>query len=127
MKYLLDTHTLLWVYEDSPKLSEKVRQIIADNSSLKYISVASFWEIAIKLGAGKLKIDGGLLAIESLSDESGLMVLPVKREYIRPLPDMPFHHKDPFDRLLIATAIVENMTLITTDENIHKYDLTALW
>jgi PIN domain nuclease of toxin-antitoxin system len=127
MKYLIDTHVLIWVAENSPKLSEEAKRVILDKSNPIYVSVCSFWEIAVKLGTGKLRVDGGLAEIERLSDENEFMVLPIKREYLRLLPDMPLHHKDPFDRLLISTAVSEDMTLITIDENIPKYDLNVLW
>jgi PIN domain nuclease of toxin-antitoxin system len=127
MKYLIDTHVLIWVTENSPKLSMEAKRIILDKNISIYVSVCSFWEIAIKLGTGKIKIDGGLSEIERLSDENDFISLPLKREYFHLLPEMPFHHRDPFDRLLITSSIIEDMTLITNDENIQKYNLKLLW
>jgi len=126
-KYLIDTHVLIWVAENSSNLSVEAKRIILDKTNPIYVSVCSFWEIAIKLGTGKIKIDGGLSEIERLSDENEFILLPIKREHFHLLPNMPFHHKDPFDRLLIASAITEDMTLITDDDNIKKYNSKVLW
>jgi PIN domain nuclease of toxin-antitoxin system len=109
--------------EDSPRLSETVRNAIKDKASEKYVSVASAWEVALKLGAGKLKIDGGLQKFFEIIDDYGFSTLAVEREYLLRMLDLPEHHKDPFDRLLIATAIAENMAMITSDQNIQKYDI----
>jgi PIN domain nuclease of toxin-antitoxin system len=127
MKCLLDTNVLIWITENSTILSEKARQAIADRKNLKYFSIISFWEIALKLGKNSLNIEGGLTAVERLADESGFIILPVKREYIRLLSDMPFHHKDPFDRLLVSSAMVEGMTIITSDSEIPMYDVKVIW
>ena len=127
MKYLLDTHVVLWLAENSPLLSEKAKTVILDESTEKYVSIASVWEIAIKLGNRKLQLDGGLPEFFRMIDDNGFVTLPVERKYLQLIPDLSEHHKDPFDRLLIATAITEDMTLITIDENIQKYDLLWLW
>jgi PIN domain nuclease of toxin-antitoxin system len=127
MKYLIDTHVLLWITENSSKLPDKIKNIVLDERNSIYVSIVSAWEIAIKLGTGKLKVEGGLPEIKRLSDENGFIMLSVDWEYIHLLRNMPVHHKDPFDRMLIATAVTEGMTLITIDENIHKYNLSVLW
>ncbi len=107
MKYLLDTHTLLWFFHNDPKLPESTKDIICSNVDVS-VSMASFWEIAIKKSIGKLDIS------ESVSDLEQLRLLP-------------FIHRDPFDRLLISTAVEENLTLVTCDEKIQKYNLNILW
>ncbi|MCL2800954.1 MAG: type II toxin-antitoxin system VapC family toxin [Treponema sp.] len=127
MKYLLDTHVVLWLAENSPLLSDKAKTLILDINTEKYVSIASAWEIAIKLGNRKLQLDGGLPEFFRMIDDNGFFTLPVAREYLRLVPNLSEHHKDPFDRLLIATAMTEDMTLITIDENIQKYDLPWLW
>jgi PIN domain nuclease of toxin-antitoxin system len=128
-KYLVDTHVVLWRAENSDKLTDNMKVALSDKSSEKYVSIASAWEIAIKLGKKNfnLEIDGGLPEFYRMIDEGGYITLSVEREHLELVPDMPLYHKDPFDRLLIATAISENMTLITGDENIHKYDVPVLW
>jgi len=127
MKYLLDTHVILWIAENSPLLTEKVKEVILDKNSEKYVSIASVWEVAIKLGTHKLDIGGGLSEFFHMIDDNGFFSLSLEREYLQLIPNLPNHHKDPFDRLLVATAIVENMILITMDKNIHGYDVNCLW
>ena len=126
MKYLLDTHIILWVAEDSPRLSEAVRSALTDRTTEKYVSIASAWEVALKLGTGKLRLDGGLQKFFEIVDDYGFATLSVEREYLLHILNLPEHHKDPFDRLLVATAIVENMTLLTADQNIQRYNLSYL-
>ena len=127
MKYLLDTHVVLWVAENSPMLSDRVKAVILSESVEKYVSLASAWEVAIKLGTNKLSLDGGLSEFFRMIDENGFHTLAVERDYLLQVTNLPNHHKDPFDRLLVATAITENATLITIDENIYKYNVSYLW
>ncbi|MCL1864607.1 MAG: type II toxin-antitoxin system VapC family toxin [Spirochaetes bacterium] len=127
MKYLLDTHVVLWIAENSPYLTDKVKKVILDKNTEKYVSIVSAWEVAIKLGTNKLRLDGGLMEFFRMIDDNGFFILSLEREYLQLLSVLPCHHKDPFDRLIVATAITENMILITTDENLYKYDVTYLW
>ena len=127
MKYLLDTHVVLWAAENSPLLSEKVKTVILNENAEKFVSVASAWEIAIKLGTQKLHLDGGLPEFFRMIDCNGFITLSVEREYLQLITQLPDFHKDPFDRLIVATAITENMTLVTVDENIQKYNILWLW
>ena len=124
MKYLLDTHTVIWFLEGD-KLSDKVVNLIKNDNN--YISVVSLWEVALKMNLGKYTFNGGFQAFRELVHKNGFKVLPIKDEYMAKLFDLPFLHRDPFDRLIIATTIVENMSLITTDENIQKYDIPCVW
>ena len=125
-KYLLDTHAVLWIAENSPKISQAARQVLCKDD-LKYISIASAWEVAIKISKGNFDLIGGLTEFYKIIDYNELEILPVKKEYLSRLTDMPFIHKDPFDRLIVATSIVEEMTIITADENIRKYDVSCIW
>jgi len=120
MKYLLDTHIVLWFLKGE-KLSEKTKELIQNGEN--YISVVSLWEVAIKMNLNKFSFNGGFKAFRELVANNGFNVLAIKDEYMERLFDLPFIHRDPFDRLLIATAAVENMTVITADENIQKYDI----
>ena len=126
MKYLLDTHVVLWVAQNSPLLTDKVKTIILDKHTEKYVSIASAWEVAIKLGTHKLSLKGGLPEFFRMIDKNGFFTLSIEREYLRLIPKLPDHHKDPFDRLIITTAIAEDMTLITADENLYKYAITCV-
>jgi len=127
MKYLLDTHVVLWAAENSPLLSNKAKAVILDEDNEKYISIVSAWEIAIKLGTHKLQLDGGLTEFFRMIDDNGFITIPVEKKYLQLIPHLPEHHKDPFDRLLIATTAAEDMTLVTIDENIQKYNILWLW
>jgi len=127
MRYLLDTHILLWFFEEPARLSEQDKSIILDPDSEIYVSIASAWEVAIKISKGNLDLIGGLAEFYKIIDYNALEILPVKREYLSRLADMPFIHKDPFDRLIVATSIVEEMAVITADENIHKYAVPWIW
>jgi PIN domain nuclease of toxin-antitoxin system len=127
MKYLLDTHVILWVAENSPMLSDMAKAAILDENNEKYVSLASAWEIAIKLGTSKLRLDGGLSEFFRMIDENGFHTLALEREYLLKVSRLPDYHKDPFDRLLVATAITEGLTLITIDENIYKYGIHYIW
>ena len=127
MKYLLDTHVVLWVGKGSTRLSEKAKKIVLNVNVEKYVSIASVWEVAIKIGNKKLDITGGLPEFIKMIDDNGFYTLSVEREYLLSLRALPDYHKDPFDRLLLATAMTEGMTLVTSDENIHKYGVRHVW
>ena len=126
-RYLLDTHVVLWMAENSPMLSNAAKQAILDKNSFKFVSIVSAWEVAIKLATGKLRLEGGLEEFFRIMDENGLQVLGIERAYLQRIQTLPFWHKDPFDRLLVATAIIENMVLISADENMLKYEVSWLW
>ena len=127
MKYLLDTHVLLWYYENSSQLHGKIQALIDDRESEIYISIASLWEISIKLGLGKLSLKISFDDLMKIISDRDFKILQVEIEYLKHLSKLPLIHKDPFDRLLVATAQAEDLTLITADENIHKYDITINW
>ena len=128
MKLLLDTHALLWFCEGSASLSPAARAAMEDQTSERYVSHASAWEIAIKLGLGKPELEvpfedlfPGVLSANGFS-----VLLPEFRHY-RALLELPFHHRDPFDRLLIAQPKVEAMTLVTSDRIAAAYGVPLLW
>ena len=124
MKYLLDTHIFLWWLIDDSRLSERRRKIIRDPNNFIFISVASAWEISVKEKLGKIQIkDPNWL---DFFKEEGFTLLPVTLEHIHQLHILPFHHKDPFDRMLISQAITENCTFITSDKKIKNYDIEVI-
>ncbi|MDR1136644.1 MAG: type II toxin-antitoxin system VapC family toxin [Clostridiales Family XIII bacterium] len=127
MSYLLDTHVLLWYFEDSPKLSESVAAIIDSASAQKSVSVVSLWEFSIKSSLNKLSFEGGLTVLWEMITINGFTILPIQEPHLSQLMRLPFLHRDPFDRLLIATAVEEKMTLMSADENIHQYDVQWIW
>lgn len=123
MRYLLDTHAALWLFEGNEKLSQIARDIIADDENEIHISIASAWEVAIKVSIDKLDFDGGVSEFLSAIHVNNIDLLDVKSEYVKMVEKLPFIHSDPFDRLIISTSILENMIIITVDKNIHKYDV----
>ena len=125
MRYLLDTHAVLWYFENSSKLSQKSGEIIDNPVNDIYVSAASLWEAVIKISLGKLDVSFDALLNEI--EKAGFYVLQTEVIYLLKLLDLPKVHRDPFDRLIIATALVEGMTLITIDENIQKYDVPWVW
>ncbi len=113
MNLLLDTHVALWAITDSPKLPKKVRELIESPKSSVWISAATVWEIAIKhgLGRGDMPVSGQAALL--YFQESGYRFLPVEPEHDAAIEDLPAHHADPFDRILVDQALVEPMRLIT--------------
>ena len=124
MKNLLDTHTMLW-FLNGEKLTSKVKEMILNNTN--YISIVSLWEVAIKMNIGKYTFEGGFKAFIKLVESNGFEILPIKTEYMEYLFELPLIHRDPFDRIIIATALVEDMLILTSDENIQRYDVTWIW
>jgi PIN domain nuclease of toxin-antitoxin system len=130
MKILLDTHTFLWLVEGNRQLSSRAKTVLADQQNELVLSVASIWEMAIKVGLPNKPL--------ILSEELGAFLdkwlpvyqvstLPVSRNHALQVLDLPLHHKDPFDRLLIAQAIVEDMTILTADSHFSTYPVHQAW
>lgn len=126
MNLLLDTHVALWAITDSAKLSQKAREIIESPQSSVWISAASIWEIAIKhaLGRGDMPVSGHDAA--RYFRESGYQFLPVETAHAAAVEELPGHHQDPFDRLLVAQALVEPMRLMTHDPVVARYSDTII-
>jgi PIN domain nuclease of toxin-antitoxin system len=124
MKLLLDTHTALWWVNEHEKLSPEAKAILLNETYLLYISIASAWEISIKASLGKLlKFTGGVSAFLMQVADMPVCLFPILPRHIEIVENLPFIHRDPFDRLLVATAKADGMTILTADENIHKYDV----
>lgn len=121
MKLLLDTHLLLWAANDSPQLSQVARALLNDPGNTLCFSVASLWEMAIKLGNNRadFKVDPRLLRRNMV--DNGYVELPVVAEHVLATLGLPPIHKDPFDRMLVAQAIAEGMTLLTCDAKLAQY------
>lgn len=121
MDILLDTHTVLWFFEGSGKLSKFAIEKIYDTANKKYISIATIWEVAVKKSIGKLKLDGGIEEFLGFIEDNGFILLEIKPDHIIAITDLPFIHRDPFDRMLVAQATVDDMSVMTVDKNIMKY------
>jgi PIN domain nuclease of toxin-antitoxin system len=125
---LLDTHAYLWFIAGSDALSLTGRSVIEDQKNRKFISTGSLWEITIKHGLGKLDLKSGLQRV--LSDHianNGFEVLPIATNHLMGLHSLPDHHRDPFDRLLIAQAQTEHMVLLSKDTKFSAYDVQTIW
>jgi len=128
MRYLLDTHTLLWFDSAPEKLSSKVLKILLNEDNELYLSHVSLWEIQIKHQLGKLQLETDLKAlIEAQQQTNALELLEIKPEHIYALASLPSHHRDPFDRMLISQAMAEQMPLITIDKKIALYQDQVKW
>jgi len=127
MEGLLDTHTAIWVFAADKRLSEKAKSFILDNRNMLFISIISVWEIAIKTKIGKLDFPGGIRHLLELMDKYNYRSLGVLPKHILELEKLPLHHRDPFDRLLVSSAIAENMPIITADRNMPLYPVKIIW
>jgi PIN domain nuclease of toxin-antitoxin system len=123
-RVLLDTHVLLWWLVDDPSLSDRARAEIADPASEALVSAVSVWEIAIKRSLGKLP--GGEDLLDAVAHD-GFTWLPVSERHAWEVASLPHHHADPFDRLLIAQARVEEMPIVTGDRHFDAYDVAISW
>jgi len=123
---LLDTHAFLWWCEDATELSKKARRVISREECL--LSVASMWEISIKLSLGKLNLPGGFdRYVPEQMAVNGFTQLEIGFRHVAGASRLPWHHRDPFDRLLIAQAIEEGFTIVSCDSVLDKYGVTRIW
>jgi PIN domain nuclease of toxin-antitoxin system len=126
VRQLLDTHTFLWFVMGNPRITPKIRAQIEDNEN--FVSIVSVWEIAIKSGIGKLNLE---LPFDDFIDRqivpNGIQLLDIKLEHLKVVAALPLHHRDPFDRLLIAQSIVEEIVLISADSVFSLYPVQRMW
>lgn len=128
MRLLLDTHTFLWFIDGSPRCSANARALVADVSNQRFLSVASLWEMAIKASLGKLSLAQPFEAlIPQQLRLNGIELLGIEFHHTALVATLPFHHRDPFDRLLVAQARAEQMPVVSGDAAFDAYDVTRLW
>ncbi|MCL2105907.1 MAG: type II toxin-antitoxin system VapC family toxin [Oscillospiraceae bacterium] len=128
MNVLLDTHTILWALEENEKrLTKRAFNAILSPGNQRFVSMASAWELAIKINSGKLSFEGGAKNFICQIESNGFLLLPIERTHVCRVESLPFHHRDPFDRLLVAAALCEGLTIITADENIPHYGVPCIW
>jgi PIN domain nuclease of toxin-antitoxin system len=128
MRYLLDTHTFLWWDTRSSRLSRRVFDLISDRSNVVWLSMTSLWEIQIKHQLARLELSAPLEEIIRIQQrENGINLLPIDLSHVLGLSDLPRHHKDPFDRLLVAQAMTENLVVLSHDPQIARYPLQVVW
>jgi len=128
MRVLLDTHSFLWYIMDSDRLSEDAEQVISDGSNEVLLSVGSLWEIAIKNGLGKLDLpDAFDVFITEQLRINRIEVLHIALSHLAAYVRLPFHHRDPFDRLLIAQAQAEGLAIVSKDSRFQEYGVGLIW
>ena len=128
MNLLLDTHALIWIICGDDKLSEQAKEAFLNQDNKLYFSKASLWEITIKISLGKLVlVEHWLTAIEKEMIANGIQWLEIEIDHCKILADLPFHHRDPFDRLLISQAISESMSIVSIDSQFSHYPLDVIW
>jgi PIN domain nuclease of toxin-antitoxin system len=122
MRILLDTHIVLWYVTDDEKLKQNVIDLIENEDNQIYISIVSLWEMSIKASLGKLHLT------QPIEDFIGpnIQLLPIEIEHISVIKSLPFHHRDPFDRMLIAQSMVTNLMLVSEDSQFKNYDINLL-
>lgn len=128
MTVLMDTHSFIWFVDGSSQLSVQARTLIEDPANDKFLSIASIWEMAIKISLGKLSIAQPFEQfIPHQLQINGFEMLEIKFDHIAKVSNLPFHHRDPFDRLLIAQGLVEQIPIISVDSVFDTYSVQRLW
>ena len=128
MKVLLDTHTFLWWIANDTQLSERARTVIEDGDHQLFLSAASGWEIAIKTRIGKLRLADDLQGFVSEQLRiNAIQVLPIQMAHALHVATLPDHHRDPFDRMLVAQSQLEQLPILTIDPQIAQYSVTVIW
>lgn len=128
MRLLLDTHTLFWSVDDTSKVSALAMAAMADSTNDRLLSAATIWELAIKVGQGKIALSTPYrLWMESAITDLKLTILPITVAYAERQAGLPPHHKDPFDRLIIAQALVDGISVVSLDVTFDPYGVTRIW
>lgn len=128
MKFLLDTEAWLWSLTEPERLNTKARALLSDRANMLYLSAASSWEIAIKYAIDKLPLpEPPMTYVPSRMAAQGIHALPIEHVHALRVSELPMHHRDPFDRLIIAQSQIESIPVITADRMFREYDLTIMW
>ena len=128
MRVLLDTHAFLWWVEGTPLVGRRARAAVSDSENEVLVSIASCWELAIKLSLGKLRV---IQSLDRFIPEqlrlNGFSLLDIRLSHALRVADLPFHHRDPFDRLLVAQALEDDLTIVSADRVFRQYGVNVLW
>ncbi|MGB0562671.1 MAG: type II toxin-antitoxin system VapC family toxin [Spirulinaceae cyanobacterium] len=127
MKILLDTHVIIWYFQDSKKLSLNISRLLENSDNQLKVSIVSLWEIAIKLSLGKLDLGVSFHDFQGLLKNLSIKVLPISLTDTEEYLNLPLHHRDPFDRMLIAQAIANSLTIVSADAALDAYPVQRLW
>lgn len=126
MQILVDTHILIWFLEGNTLLSAKRQKLISASQNEVYISIASLWELAIKISIGKITLSKSLFQIIQQLDAENIEIFPILPQHVLHIETMPFHHRDPFDRLIIAQSQVDGLTLMSDDSEFVNYSINLV-
>ena len=124
--YLLDTHTLLWWHEEDPHLSITAKEIIVNPNNTISVCIVSFWETIIKESIGKLNLKYGIDDLTEACIRNNIQIVPIRLYYLNQLSLLPLIHKDPFDRMIVATAYCDHLTLISKDKQLSAYNIPVI-
>ncbi len=127
MDLLIDTHAVIWFITDNNRLPTKTKHLIENKRNNCFISMATFWEIAIKYSIGRLDLNSDLDNIFKIIEDTGFEILPITTIHILENANLKFHHQDPFDRLIIAQAIIEGLLIVSKDNQFKKYNVELIW
>ena len=127
MDLLLDTHAFLWFITGDKQLPEKIIKLMGNSDNKCFVSIASIWEIVIKLSLNKLEIIGGFETIEDFLDNNDFEILPVDFSHTKALLKLEHHHNDPFDRMIISQAIAEKLVIVSKDRFFKEYKVKVIW
>ena len=127
MNLLLDTNAFFWFSEDNKKLSSKAKSFIENSENICFISIASIWEMAIKTSLNKLKVKIGFKNLLEEIKKNDFDLLNISFEHTLKITDLEFHHRDPFDRIIIAQSLVEHFSIISSDKIFDKYNIERIW
>ena len=128
MRYLLDTHTLLWIVNDDPQIANQVKKIYLNENNQIFASTASIWEMAIKISLKKLKVPGSLSDfVKEHIRGNKIDIMSIELNHLYQLENLVYFHRDPFDRLLIAQAIAENIPILSKDKTFDDYPIHRIW
>lgn len=127
MEFLLDTHTFIWFINGDDSLPDNVKNEIRDVKNKCFLSIASLWEIAIKTSLGKLELKSDFNKVGHFLSANDIDILPITFEHLQKLLNLKYHHRDPFDRIIISQGISEKLTILTKDVNFKKYRVKLMW
>ena len=128
MNVLIDTHALLWIAGDENKVSARARGVFLNPRNNLYFSIANLWEMAIKISLKKLNVGSTLdVFVEAHIVGNGIHLLMIKPSHVVRVATVPYHHSDPFDRLMMAQAMVENMRILSSDRRLDSYSVRRVW
>ena len=128
MKVLLDTHTFLWLISGDDQLSETAQKTFLDPGNILFFSAVSLWEICIKISLGKLSLKSGwFTTVQDEMKVNAIQWLSIEMPHCVELTNLPFHHRDPFDRMLVAQAMADDMQLLSRDTRLSSYEINRIW